>query len=478
MGSKELDPMSCLPKKNTKYAAETEEVYLVNLGGTSLSPNFQYFTNLSVLWLNNNLLTRLDGTDACFRLRELYIENNRLVTLAFLRSFKFLRTLLASNNQIRNLDKNLDLMARSSFLKKLDLFGNPVAEEPDYRLRMIYHVPQVELLDRSGVTLPQRQRADEVVPNMDKVAASEPVKEKKKAFVFSETERDCFRTAKDIRTRRVEAAEKALSSKLFTTHLELCNPPRNKPALANADKWSCGLRLVQNEMSIPTPYEKNSVMPDRIKEMAGKDELTKEDVDELARRLHLEGIEHVGRSLSTQDVFEKRPDLDTSKFLTLEEAAWKNPTSFPAASRSMGTTGGRKPPPSEHLERLTLDPAATIPTKELITYLLSSFDWPRWDDETLDERIKQHHSAARFAEFQGDEAIVAKSRDAMMRLEGVKTRKQEVNLVVKPEVGTLYKTRSDVFSQSFLQATRGIDEMTGRTMVKVEKQGRTTKICG
>ena len=34
--------------------------------------------------------------------------------------------LLASGNQLRNLDKQLTLLSRFAFLKKLDLFENPV----------------------------------------------------------------------------------------------------------------------------------------------------------------------------------------------------------------------------------------------------------------------------------------------------------------------------------------------------------------
>ena len=32
-----------------------------------------------------------------------------------------------------------------------DLFDNPVAQEPEYRLYVIHHVPTVELLDRQGI---------------------------------------------------------------------------------------------------------------------------------------------------------------------------------------------------------------------------------------------------------------------------------------------------------------------------------------
>ena len=35
----------------------------------------------------------------------------------------------------------------------LDLFGNPLTQEPEYRLYLIYHVPSLEILDRKGTRL-------------------------------------------------------------------------------------------------------------------------------------------------------------------------------------------------------------------------------------------------------------------------------------------------------------------------------------
>merc|ERR1719456_108555 len=127
-----------------------------------------------------------------------------LVSLSGIRPFKFLRVLMASNNQLRNLEKQLTVLKRFAFLKKLDLFDNPVAEEPDYRLRLIYNIPQVETLDRSTVKGPERLKADEVVPNLDKVtSAKAPPPPRKKGWgVLSITEKDCFRGAKEIKTRR------------------------------------------------------------------------------------------------------------------------------------------------------------------------------------------------------------------------------------------------------------------------------------
>ena len=61
---------------------------------------------------------------------------------------KFLDALLASNNKIKDLEKTLNYLQRFAFLQQLDLFGNPVAEEPEYRLRVISALPQLKIFDR------------------------------------------------------------------------------------------------------------------------------------------------------------------------------------------------------------------------------------------------------------------------------------------------------------------------------------------
>lgn len=58
-----------------------------------------------------------------------------------LKKYKFLDTLLIGNNQLRDLDKFLAKLMAFAFLQQLDLFGNPLAEEPDYRLKIIYLMP-------------------------------------------------------------------------------------------------------------------------------------------------------------------------------------------------------------------------------------------------------------------------------------------------------------------------------------------------
>ena len=50
-----------------------------------------------------------------------------------------------------NLDKQINLLGNFSFLSRLDLSENAAADEPDYQLRIIYNLPQVEDLDRKAV---------------------------------------------------------------------------------------------------------------------------------------------------------------------------------------------------------------------------------------------------------------------------------------------------------------------------------------
>ena len=58
-----------------------------------------------------------------------------------IKKFKFLDALLISGNRLRNLDKFLIFLSKFAFLEQLDLFGNPLAEEPDYRMKIIYTMP-------------------------------------------------------------------------------------------------------------------------------------------------------------------------------------------------------------------------------------------------------------------------------------------------------------------------------------------------
>ena len=63
---------------------------------------------------------------------------------------------------MRDLDRFLLQLTKFAFLQQLDLFGNPLAEEPDYRLKIIYLMPQIKTLDRHIVTVAERIKAKRI----------------------------------------------------------------------------------------------------------------------------------------------------------------------------------------------------------------------------------------------------------------------------------------------------------------------------
>ena len=71
----------------------------------------------------------------------MYASNNQFTNINGIQRYKFLQVLLASDNQLRDLEKFIEFLQNFAFLEQLDLFGNPLAEEPDYRFRLIYAMP-------------------------------------------------------------------------------------------------------------------------------------------------------------------------------------------------------------------------------------------------------------------------------------------------------------------------------------------------
>ena len=78
--NEQANPFSVIPLKNSKCARETSEIYL-GKRGIDVLMNFEFFTNLEVLWLNNNNLVRIEGLDKNFRIKELYLHNNNIRSL-------------------------------------------------------------------------------------------------------------------------------------------------------------------------------------------------------------------------------------------------------------------------------------------------------------------------------------------------------------------------------------------------------------
>jgi len=119
--------------------------------------------NLETLWLNDNNITRVTNLDMNMRIKRIYLQNNKINTLkGSLHTFTFLDTLILYNNNLSDLITNLEQLQPMRHLEELDMHGNPLAEETNYRLLVIRYLPWLHVLDRHKITDEERLAATKV----------------------------------------------------------------------------------------------------------------------------------------------------------------------------------------------------------------------------------------------------------------------------------------------------------------------------
>jgi hypothetical protein len=164
------DPYAELPMRNDKYAGLCAELHLGGKRITHLE-GFDKFTTLSTLWINNNKICVLNGLDSNFRLRNLHAHNNRIRSLqnSSLNSFKFLTTLTLNDNLLDNLTDTIESLKCLKHLKSLDLFGNPISQEDNYRLIVLSELTWLEILDRTPVTVSELKDAKKLKKRLNNI---------------------------------------------------------------------------------------------------------------------------------------------------------------------------------------------------------------------------------------------------------------------------------------------------------------------
>ncbi|XP_074705323.1 leucine-rich repeat-containing protein 72 isoform X2 [Strix aluco] len=105
---------------------------------------FKRNVDVLVLYLAGQGLRSIPSLSRFHRLRYLWINNNKIQDLTFLIKNYCLTELYLNNNELTDIS---------------DLFHNPLAQDPDYRLYVIYSLPSVQLLDRKSVTQRERESA-------------------------------------------------------------------------------------------------------------------------------------------------------------------------------------------------------------------------------------------------------------------------------------------------------------------------------
>jgi len=254
------DPYAELAVNNAKYVKACTELYLAKKGIEELG-DFDRFVNLEVLWLNDNRLERIDDLESNVRVQQLYVQNNNLKTLkGSLLKFKFLNTFNASNNQLHGLHATLDILSRLRRITHLDLFGNPLAEEADYRLHVIKRIPALLVFDRHVVTDEEKEAAKLLGTSRHQAES----KEGSKPWVpdLSGTTKMMMSEVKKLRKQNAdaEAAERKAMFQLEDDgdQKQLGDPPpaysaKRQPTDSELDEWDkYNLKLLFEE------YDKDS----------------------------------------------------------------------------------------------------------------------------------------------------------------------------------------------------------------------------
>ena len=92
--------------------------------------------------MNKNCLKSLKGLEKNFRIKHLYIHENRINTLDnIFNKLKHIETLSIYDNELRDLDKIIKELKELKNLKHLEMFQNPAAHEPNYKFRVIAALP-------------------------------------------------------------------------------------------------------------------------------------------------------------------------------------------------------------------------------------------------------------------------------------------------------------------------------------------------
>ncbi|XP_019364063.1 PREDICTED: leucine-rich repeat-containing protein 72 isoform X3 [Gavialis gangeticus] len=142
-----------------KRDADVSVLYLAGQG-LKVIPTLSRFRMLKYLWLNNNKIQEITFLINNYCLTELYLNNNDLRDIAgALKHLNSLQVLLLHNNQLKHLDKTVKELTGMISLQTLNLFHNPLSQDPMYRLYVIYFLPSVQLLDRKKITQKEKESA-------------------------------------------------------------------------------------------------------------------------------------------------------------------------------------------------------------------------------------------------------------------------------------------------------------------------------
>ncbi|EQC39161.1 hypothetical protein SDRG_03367 [Saprolegnia diclina VS20] len=135
-----------------------------------------HLTNLTWLDLSFNNIAEIKGLETLTKLHDLTLYNNNIAKLENLDALKQLQVLSVGNNALGNTEGLLYLKCLEK-LRVLNLEGNPVCSDPEYRAFVLAHLDKLKYLDYSLVDMAEvvqaREQYQDELEEMKEVKAIE-----------------------------------------------------------------------------------------------------------------------------------------------------------------------------------------------------------------------------------------------------------------------------------------------------------------
>ncbi|XP_072019752.1 leucine-rich repeat-containing protein 72-like [Amphiura filiformis] len=118
------------------------------------------FRDLQEVWANGNKLRRISFLTINYRISHLFLQDNELVDICgALSHLTNLQVLMLQSNQLTKLEPTIKEFKVMQALHTLNLSNNPLAQESEYRHYTIHYIPSLKLLDRSEILKSERDTA-------------------------------------------------------------------------------------------------------------------------------------------------------------------------------------------------------------------------------------------------------------------------------------------------------------------------------
>ncbi|GLC37160.1 Dynein regulatory complex subunit 3 [Pleodorina starrii] len=129
--------------------------------------NLAHLTNLTWLDLSFNRISQISGLETLTKLVDLSLFNNSISKIENLDTLVNLNVLSVGNNQLSQLD-NVMYLRQFKQLRLVNLAGNPICKDHDYRSYVLSHIKDLIYLDYrrvnpTDVTAAREQHQDEMI---------------------------------------------------------------------------------------------------------------------------------------------------------------------------------------------------------------------------------------------------------------------------------------------------------------------------